>query len=251
MKTYALIPARKGSKRLPHKNIRDFLGKPLIFWTIDAALEQTVFEKIVVSSDDFDLLDSLYEYDEYAECDGLLDSLVRPDELSTDISTMNAVIQHFIQEYELEQNDVVVVMYPTVPFRSFTEDAIKHFLKCDAKSLQTVTKCTCRPYGLLEKKHILSSNRDVYVPVVPEWAQYYRSQDGPPLYRATGGLYIMKVSELPYLNFQLFDAETIGFEVQEGLDTIDIDTEEQLEIAEFMAKKKGIKDHTIRGYFIE
>ena len=246
MTIYALIPARGGSKRLPNKNIELLLGKPLIYFSLDIALAQVFFEKVVVSTDSHIIIDYLYEYD-----DERIEVLIRPTDLATDTATMNSVIEHFIGTYNLAQDDVIVVMYPTSPFRNYVADAVKYFLKNNGKSLQTVTKLQSKPFGGLTKRWIESSGRYIFEPTIPEWTKYYRGQEGPELYKATGGLYIIRASQLPNLNNQLFNIETIGWELDENsLDVVDIDTQIDLEIAEFLAKKRGIKDQTIRGYFV-
>ena len=84
MSHIAIIPARGGSKRLPKKNIKLFCGKPLITWSIDAAIESNIFDEIVVSSDNDEIL-------EIANCKDVL-LRKRPIELSTDSATTQDVV---------------------------------------------------------------------------------------------------------------------------------------------------------------
>jgi len=96
MKILAIIPARGGSKGVPRKNIRLLGNKPLIEYTIDAAIEASVFEKIVVSTDDQEIAIA-------AEKAGCKPPFIRPTELAQDDSTSISVVQHAINFFE-QQN---------------------------------------------------------------------------------------------------------------------------------------------------
>ena len=86
-KAVAIIPARGGSKRIPHKNIKSFFNKPLIAYSIQIALESELFEKVVVSTDDEKIAKIAREY-------GAQVPFLRPSELSDDFSGTDAVIEH-------------------------------------------------------------------------------------------------------------------------------------------------------------
>ena len=86
----AVIPARGGSKRIPKKNIKDFLGKPIIFYPIKAAIESRLFDKVIVSTDD-------NEIKKIAEDFGAVVPFIRPDELSDDVTGTVAVTRHAVQ----------------------------------------------------------------------------------------------------------------------------------------------------------
>lgn len=109
----AIIPARGGSKRIPRKNIKDFCGKPMIAWSIEAALQSGCFERVIVSTDD----------DEIAEVALRLGAevpFIRPEELSGDFVATIPVIKHAIQWLESNQviPDWVCCLYATAPFIS-------------------------------------------------------------------------------------------------------------------------------------
>jgi len=107
----AVIPARGGSKRLPRKNIRFFNGKPMIAWSIEAAVESNVFDRIIVSTDDEEI--SCIAKERGAEV-----PFVRPAKLSDDYTATTAVIAHATQ-WLLDQGskvDALCCIYATAPF---------------------------------------------------------------------------------------------------------------------------------------
>lgn len=111
MKTIALIPARGGSKRIPRKNIKGFCGKPMIAWSIEAALESGCFNRIIVSTDDVEIADVAKHY-------GAEVPFMRPADLSDDHTGTIPVIRHAI-EWCIEQGqkpEQVCCIYATAPF---------------------------------------------------------------------------------------------------------------------------------------
>lgn len=112
----AIIPARGGSKRIPKKNIRQFHGKPMICWSIEAAIKSGVFEKIIVSTDDAEIKDIAMRH-------GAEVPFLRPDDLSNDYSGTTEVIAHAIQWLEkhgIEISDVCCI-YATAPFINISD----------------------------------------------------------------------------------------------------------------------------------
>ena len=91
MKKLCIIPARGGSKRLPGKNIKSLNGKPLVFYTIDAALKSKLFDKVIFTSDDDDILKVVQN--NYSST--ILTVIKRPDELATDTSKVIDTVLHF------------------------------------------------------------------------------------------------------------------------------------------------------------
>ena len=106
-----VIPARGGSKRIPRKNIKDFLGKPIIAYSIKAALESHLFDKVIVSTDDEEIAQIARDY-------GAETPFLRPEELSDDFVGTNDVIKHAITWCVSEgmQIDFVCCIYATSPF---------------------------------------------------------------------------------------------------------------------------------------
>jgi pseudaminic acid cytidylyltransferase len=106
----AIIPARGGSKRIPRKNRKDFHGKPIIAYSIEAAIESNCFDKIIVSTDDAEIAQIAREW-------GADVPFVRPDDISGDYATTADVIQHAIEWCECEgwNPSYVCCIYPTAP----------------------------------------------------------------------------------------------------------------------------------------
>lgn len=111
MKRLAIITARGGSKRIPHKNIRDFCGKPIITYSIEAALNSGVFDEVMVSTDDEEIA-------EIARKAGAKVPFYRSEETSGDFATTAQVLLEVLAEYEKRGScfDVVCCLYPTAPF---------------------------------------------------------------------------------------------------------------------------------------
>lgn len=111
MKSLAIIPARGGSKRLPRKNILPLDGKPLILWTLEAAVKSGIFDSIIVSTDDAEIA-------EIANIEGV-EVVMRPDHLSQDASTTDDVCIHVLDELEAvgRSFDCVSCLYATAPLR--------------------------------------------------------------------------------------------------------------------------------------
>jgi CMP-N,N'-diacetyllegionaminic acid synthase len=134
IRALAIIPARGGSKRLPGKNTRLCAGTPLILWSIHAALTSRRVDRVVVSSDDQEVLRLA------RACD--VDALLRPEALATDDATLDAVAAHAVATLRTRDGyvpDVVVLLQPTVPERraGLIDDCIQRLFDTDADSVFT------------------------------------------------------------------------------------------------------------------
>ena len=111
MKSVAIITARGGSKRIPHKNIKEFCGKPIIAYSIEAALKAGCFDEVMVSTDDEKIA-------EIAEMYGAKVPFMRSKENSDDFASTRDVIFEVLKQYEEEGQvfDCVCCIYPTAPF---------------------------------------------------------------------------------------------------------------------------------------
>lgn len=107
----AVIPARGGSKRIPRKNIKEFCGKPMIVWSIEAAIESDCFDQIIVSTDDAEIADVARQY-------GATVPFIRPVELSDDHTGTIPVIRHAIEwlKDRAQIAEQVCCLYATAPF---------------------------------------------------------------------------------------------------------------------------------------
>jgi pseudaminic acid cytidylyltransferase len=107
----AIIPARGGSKRVPRKNIRDFCGKPMIAWSISAALESGCFDHVIVSTDDVEIAEVAKEW-------GADVPFMRPRRLADDHTATRPVVNHAIREIAAHHGmpELVCCLYATAPF---------------------------------------------------------------------------------------------------------------------------------------
>ena len=107
----AIIPARGGSKRIPHKNIKPFFGKPIIAYSIEAAIQSGCFDKVIVSTDDEHITKVALAY-------GAQVPFVRPADISNDFATTLTVIQHAITWCEQQDwaPELICCLYATAPF---------------------------------------------------------------------------------------------------------------------------------------
>ncbi|QUM77857.1 pseudaminic acid cytidylyltransferase [Moritella sp. 24] len=104
----AVIPARGGSKRIPRKNIKDFCGKPIVAYAIEAAIQSQCFDLVIVSTDDTEIAEISKRY-------GALVPFVRPDALADDFTGTNDVVAHAIAKYGCDV-ELACCIYATAPF---------------------------------------------------------------------------------------------------------------------------------------
>jgi len=107
----AIIPARGGSKRIPKKNIKDFMGKPIIAYSIEAAIKSQLFDEVIVSTDDDEIASIAKSY-------GASVPFKRPEELSDDFTGTTPVVRHAVNWYTKNKTkpDNVCCIYSTAPF---------------------------------------------------------------------------------------------------------------------------------------
>lgn len=219
-KYLAIIPARGGSKRLPRKNILPLADKPLIGWTIEAALNCDAINKIVVSSDDNEILAVANSYK--------VNALKRPEYLATDTATSFDAIKHAI-----ENNDgyeYVVLLQPTSPLRTakHLQEAIQLLEEKQADAVISVCETEHSPLwanSLPEDKNMQGFLREELLNT--------RSQDLPTYYRLNGAIYICKTDKLLEAG-SFFLKENIYAYVMDAESSVDIDTEIDFKWAEFL-----------------
>ena len=147
MSILAIIPARGGSKSLPRKNIHRFLGRPLIYWSISAAKQSKLIDRIVVSTDDQEIANVSIE-------NGAEVPFLRPFELAKDNVTDYPVIRHCLEmldELDRYQPDLVVQLRPTSPLRPeglIDEGIHKLQVVPEADSLRVVCEPMNNPYKM-------------------------------------------------------------------------------------------------------
>lgn len=179
----AIIPARGGSKRLPRKNILDLCGKPLIAWSIEAALKSKYIDKVIVSSDDDEILEISKKYG--------ADIIRRPLELATDAATTFDVIKHVVNN--LDKYDYVILLQPTSPLRNqiHIDESIKLLELKKADAVISVCEMDHSPLWSNTLDTTLSMNGFLKDEILNK-----RSQELEKYYRLNGAVYICKTHKL-------------------------------------------------------
>ena len=222
----AIIPARGGSKGIPKKNIVPLGGKPMIAYSIEAALQSKYIDHTIVSTDDEKIAQISSNYG--------ANVIMRPPELAKDTSVTIDVLLHVIKALETEY-DFLVLLQPTSPLRlsKHIDEAIELFQSNGNKSLVSVSLVNDHPLlirtvddtGKLNK--LFSKNSTV------------RRQDMPKYYRINGAIYINKISHI-HAKTSLNDNQTAYIMPQEF--SVDIDEPIDLFIAEAVQKYLMIED---------
>tara|TARA_B100000427_G_C15486776_1_gene585670 strand:+ start:130 stop:831 length:702 start_codon:yes stop_codon:yes gene_type:complete len=225
----AIIPARGGSKEIKNKNMKNFLGKPLIFWTIEAALKSKIVSKIFLSSDSNKIINLCKKFKK-------IKIVKRPRRLATDSTPMLKVLKHIYKTENLKNFNFngCILLQPTSPLRS-SEDirkSCKLFEKTKADSLISVVKLDHKynPESIFHKRGIFlrkfnnkknSGLRQLKTP--------YYSSNGAAIY----------ITSKKHMNkFIVGGKKIVGYEMPENK-SIDIDNEFDFKIGELI-KKYGI-----------
>jgi pseudaminic acid cytidylyltransferase len=223
MKTVAIISARIGSKRIPNKNIKLFHGKPIIAYSIQAALETKLFDRVIVSTDS-------HEVEDIARSYGAEVPFIRPPELSDDFTGTSAVIFHALHWLIDHGADIqyVCCIYATAPFinSEYIRTGLELLKNADATSAFSVTTY---PYPIYRSLKITESGRLKMI-----WPHYMdvRSQDLSEAYHDAGQFYWAKVKK--YLREKRFiSRDAIPVVLPRHL-VLDIDTDEDWQLAEAM-----------------
>jgi len=216
----AIIPARGGSKRLPRKNVLDLNGKPLIAYTIEAGVKSSYINKVLVSSDDSEILEISKQYG--------AETIIRPDELASDTATTFDAIKHSIKNSK--HYDYVVLLQPTSPLRDSKQidEAIELLIEKDADAIVSVCEVDHSPLWSNTIEETLSMQSFLKEEVLNK-----RSQDLETYYRLNGAIYICKIDKL-LEEESFFLKENIFAYVMDRESSIDIDEEFDFRIAEVL-----------------
>lgn len=221
-KRLAVITARGGSKRIPRKNIKDFCGKPIIEYSIRAAMEAGVFDEVMVSTDDEDIARIATEA-------GASVPFMRSERTSDDFATTNDVLVEVLEEYEKRGKifDELVCIYPTAPFVTAEKliNAFEVMEKEEADAVTPIVRFSFPP----QRAFVLRDGELQYQ--YPENATV-RSQDLEPIYHDCGQFYVMKAENV----LQGKPAKHSVAIVVSELEVQDIDTEEDWKLAELKYK---------------
>ena len=162
LKIYAFIPARIGSQRIKKKNIINFRGKPLICWTVEAAIKSRVFHKILVSADDKIIYDKLSNYI------NKITKLSRPKNLSKSTSKIDTLLLYYIKKKIIKKNSIIVLLQPTSPLRNklHIKKVINYFIKKKLNTLISVSNLRNKfPIHQIERvlNNQKNSNKKIYL----------------------------------------------------------------------------------------
>ena len=228
MKSIAIITARGGSKRIPRKNIKEFCGKPILAYSIEAALASECFDTVMVSTDDEEIAEIARKY-------GAQVPFFRSEATANDYATTADVLLEVLAKYE-EQGEVferACCIYPTAPFLTAgrLSEAMTLLEDKQADSVLPVVRFSFPPQRCVVIK-------DGFLQ--PKWPECMslRSQDLEPFYHDVGQFYCFKVSSF-LTRKNLVMEKTVPLEMSE-VEVQDIDTPSDWQMAE-------IKYRLIRG----
>lgn len=220
MKRLAIITARGGSKRIPRKNIKPFLGKPILAYSIEAAVASGLFDEVMVSTEDEEIAEIAKQY-------GAKVPFYRSEKTAGDFATTNDVLLEVIEEYEKRGQffDVACCIYPTAPFVTAEKikDAMGQLEASDADTLIPVVQFSYPP----QRAMVIRNGQLEF-----KYLEYIdsRSQDLEKEYHDVGQFYCFKVPAYKE-NKKLMLGSILPYVVDE-MEVQDIDNESDWKIAE-------------------
>lgn len=222
MNNICIIPARGGSKRIPRKNVKEFLGKPIIAYSIEAALKSGLFDEVMVSTDDQEIAEIAKQY-------GASVPFMRSEATANDYAGSDEVLREVLREYKKmgREFDVICCLYATAPF--VTVENLKKAYEQLGETYDaafTIVRYSYPPQRALVVRDGCTGMRE---------PQYYdaRSQDLEPIYHDAGQFYFMQIKDIETLDF--WTDRTYGLELSE-LMVQDLDTETDWQLAEMKYK---------------
>lgn len=226
MSCLAIITARGGSKRIPKKNIKEFCGKPIIAYSIEAALKSGIFDEVMVSTDSEEIAEISIQY-------GAKVPFMRSENNSNDFATTNDVLCEVVNDYKEKQGkvfDFVCCLYPTAPFVTATKlkETFDILKASKADQVVPVVKFSFPP----QRCFVIDENGDMKY----KWPenQSKRSQDLEPYYHDAGQFYFYNANVF-YNNKRPIDFLSKPYALSD-LEVQDIDNMEDWQIAEIKFK---------------
>ena len=225
-KIAAFIPARGGSKGVKRKNIRNLAGKPLIYYTIAAALESKYIDRVIVSTEDEEIAEISKRFG--AEVPAL-----RPRELAEDKTTTLDVVLYGVHAFLASKEwDSLILLQPTQPLRT-AEDidhAVEYYYKNGKRSLVSVSEVEDHP--IFMRRFDPVGNMEKYL----EISSTVRWQDMDKVYRVNGAIYMNRIAEL--CAETSFNDNEIGY-IMEKSHSVDIDELPDFALAEYYLTSVG------------
>jgi N-acylneuraminate cytidylyltransferase len=224
MANLAIIPARGGSKRIPKKNIKYFLGKPIISYSIEAAIKSNLFDEVMVSTDDEEIA-------KIAIAHGAKTPFLRSSKNADDFAVLADVVEEVIQNYSEKNvffNNICCIL-PTAPFVTSNTiiEAYKKLLENNFDSVFPILEYSFP----IQRSLNFDGNKASMV-----WGEYLnsRSQDLEPRYHDSGQFYWIKTAA--FFNEKKLFTNNSGAIVISELEAQDIDTETDWKLAEIIFK---------------
>ena len=224
MKKIAIIPARGGSKRIPKKNIKNFLGKPIIAYVIESALDSGLFDEVMVSTDSEEIAEIAKKY-------GAKTPFFRSDKTADDFATTADVLTEVIERYESKGIvfDSACCIYPTAVLITSSQliQANESFEKWNYDSLISVLK-----FSYPVQRALMEDSGKLRM-IWPE-NKSKRSQDLPPTFHDAGQFYFFKINKFKEKR-ELFTDNT-GYLLLSEYQAQDIDNPDDWQMAELKYK---------------
>jgi len=221
-----LIPARGGSKRLPKKNIKMIANKPLLLWTLEAGKQSKFIDRLIVTSDDEQILKISAEHG--------AEIVQRPVELSEDHTSTFDAIKHTIEKIE-EKYDFICLLQPTSPLRhsNHIDEALELLIEKKSDAIISVSEMNENPHW----SNTLNEDNDMSKFLKPE-IKNKRSQDLKTFYHINGAIYICKTDML-LAQKTFFIKSNIYAYIMDRESSIDIDNEFDFLLADLILKNKN------------
>jgi len=230
LKIVALVPARAGSKRVPDKNIKHLLGKPLLGYAVEAAINCDLIESVYVNSDSEHYLEIGSQFG--------ANTYFRPPYLAADNSNIKEVVEDFLLFLSNQEKnyDVIIVLFPVYPIR--TSKHLVNIIECffaegSQRPLTGLRAVKEHPYlchkrdGKGHIKSIMDIDENVY----------YRYQQYPKYYLSTLWACVVPTKSVAYLNASMRCSDSYGYIIPEHVPFVNIDTPHDFEFAEFLMQK--------------
>lgn len=219
-KNLCIIPARGASKRIPRKNIKDFLGKPIMAYSIEAAVESKLFDEVMVSTDDEEIAEIAKQYGANVP---FMRSGKNADDFATTVDVLIEVIAKYKDSGLIFDNSCCI--YPTAPFTTAVK-LKEAYRKLEKENLDSVFPVMPYSYPIQRALKFKESKIAFFYPEFEK----ARSQDLEEAYHDTGQFYFFKTRSF-LENKSLFSERTGGIIIKE-LEAQDIDNETDWKIAE-------------------
>jgi len=233
---FALIPARSGSERIPGKNLKMIAGKPLIAWTIEAAMQSQELDNVYVSTDSPEIAEVAKHY-------GASVPFLRPVDLANSESKIQDTIKHFLDVMgfvETKKDSAILLLQPTSPLRNskHIDSAIELFN--NSNRYDCLVSTTRLPSSLNPRKIVQIENNCINSSQTEIWQKVCEKEltSEKIIIRNGSAIYI---SRLPTARVELVHGNCLHYEMP-FLDSIDIDEDSDFVIAELLLNLKLVKD---------